>query len=310
VAREQATQPAGHPPLVTVPAAPRGSTDGKRSQVVSDLRFDGRVAVVTGVGTERGQRVALALAGRGARVVVNDAHVGDAARVAKLIEDRGGTAMPNSESVDSPERGQAIIAAALEGFGGLDVVVHQTATPSDGTSALDMLTDADPGNLLAGLFGGYWLARAAFTHMRQRHHGRIVIDCPLDGSIGDALGAGNTVAGMGLVGLLNIVKVEGAAHDVKVNMVVPAPTADPATAAHAVVYLAHEGCAPTGEIFVVRGHGLARLFIGVTEGYFEPDLTSETFRDRLEEFLNPDGFFVPDEASGEIALLKQDLSLS
>jgi NAD(P)-dependent dehydrogenase (short-subunit alcohol dehydrogenase family) len=276
---------------------------------VSDLGFDGRVAVVTGAGTERGKSVALVLAGRGAHVVVNDVRASEAACVAKLIEDRGGTAMPNSDGVDSPESGQAIVDAALEAFGGLDVVVHYTERPTDATSAQEMLTDADPEELVAGMFGGYWLARAAFAHMRQRRFGRIVVGCTLDGSIADGLDEGNGVAGMGLVGLMNIVKVEGAEHDVKVNMVVPTAAADPAVISHAVAYLAHEGCAPTGEIFVVRPDGLARLFIGVTEGYFDPDLTSETFRDRVGEFLDPDGFFVPQEASGEITLLKRDLSL-
>jgi NAD(P)-dependent dehydrogenase (short-subunit alcohol dehydrogenase family) len=274
---------------------------------VSDLRFDGKVAVVTAAGTELGRRCALVLAGRGAQVVVNDVHPGEAARVAKLVEDRGGTAMPNGDGLDSPEGGQGIVDVALEAFGGLDVVVSQFASQSD-TSAQVMLTDADPTELLAGMFGGYWLAQAAFIHMRQRGYGRIIFGCSLDRSIADDLDGGNTVAGMGLFGLMNILKVEGPEHNVKVNMVVPTSTVDPAAIGDVVAYLASEACAPTGEIFTVRSDGLARMFMGVTEGYFDPSLTSETVRDRVGEFLDPAGFFVPDEASGEITMLKRDLS--
>lgn len=108
---------------------------------------------------------------------------------------------------------------------------------------------------------------------------------------------------------MNILKVEGPENDMKVNMVVPTTSADPGAVGDAVAYLAHEGCIPTGEIFTVSTDGLARLFIGVTEGYFVPDLTAEIVRDRVDAFLDPEGFFVPDEASGEIAVLKRDLNL-
>jgi NAD(P)-dependent dehydrogenase (short-subunit alcohol dehydrogenase family) len=276
---------------------------------VSDLRFDERVALVTRAGSGRGRALALTLAERGAKVVVNDVQAARAARVAKEIEDRGGTAMPNSDGVDTPEAGQAIVDAVLEGFGGLDIVVHRTEEPTDLTSPSAVLSDGDPLVLLAGMFGGYWLARAAWVHMRQRRYGRIIFDCLLDGSIADALDDGNAVTGMGLVGLMNILKVEGPEYNVKVNMVVPTTTADPAAVGDAVAYLAHEACTPTGEIFAVGPDGLARMFIGVTEGYFVMDLTAEIVRDRLDEFLDPDGFFVPDEASGEITILKRDLGL-
>jgi NAD(P)-dependent dehydrogenase (short-subunit alcohol dehydrogenase family) len=278
---------------------------------LSDLRFDGRVAVVTGAGGGLGHRHALAIAARGARVVVNDVHAGDAARVAKEIEDRGGTAISNSDALDTPEDGQAVIHAAMERFGAVDIVVHQTEGPSDVGSSHGMLTERDPVELLASLFGGYWLTRAAWTHMRAQEYGRIVLSCSFDRSIDGAMEVGNedgnTVAGMGLVGLMNILKVEGRDHGVKVNMIVPKATRDFDAAANAVTYLAHEECAPSGEIFTVHGGGLARMFVGVTAGYYAPDLSSDIVRDRVAEYLDPTGFIVPDDASGEIALLLRDL---
>ncbi len=276
---------------------------------MSDLRFDGRVAVVTGAGGGLGRRHALALAERGARVVVNDAHAGGAADVAKEIEDHGGTAIFNSDPVDTPENGQAIIRAAVEGLGAVDIVVHHTARPSDAGSSRALLTEGDPLELVSGLFGGYWLTRAAWTHMCVRRYGRIVLSCSFDLSVDGATPYGNTVAGMGLVGLMNILKVEGPDHGVKVNMIVPTAAGDFETATNAATYFAHEECAPTGEIFTVHVGALARAFVGVTAGYYVPDLTTDIVRDRMDEYLQPDGFIVPDQASGEISLLKWCLNL-
>jgi NAD(P)-dependent dehydrogenase (short-subunit alcohol dehydrogenase family) len=276
---------------------------------MTDLRFDGRVAVVTGAGRGLGERTAITLAGRGARVVVNDPDPDEAARVVRRIEEGGGTAIVNGDGVDSPEGGQAIIDAAVEGFGGVDIVVHDTARPSDAQSSREMLGGTDPAVLLAGLFGGYWLTRAAWIYMRAHRYGRIVLNCALDRSIDDAMSDGNTVVSMGLVGLMNILKVEGPDFDLKVNMLVPTAGGDPQAASAAAAYLAHEACAPTGEIFTVQAGGMARMFVGVTEGYFVSSLTTDDVRARVDDYLNPDGFFVPDEASGEITVLMKDLEL-
>jgi hypothetical protein len=150
--------------------------------------------------------------------------------------------------------------------------------------------------------------------MREQRFGRIVLTCAFDGSLDGATddGAtddGNTVVSLGLVGLMNILKVEGPLHDVKVNMVVPTATGDPAATSDLTAYLVHEECAPVGEIFTVRADGLARMFVGVNAGIFEPSLTMEQVRDGLPEILNPETFIVPDEASGEITLLLRDLGL-
>jgi NAD(P)-dependent dehydrogenase (short-subunit alcohol dehydrogenase family) len=275
---------------------------------VRHLRFDNRVAVVTEAGSGLGQRYALFLAERGARVVVNDARGDDAERVAQQIGDRGGTALANGDLVDTPEGGHALIDAALQRFGVVDIVVHQTARPSDAGSSQAMLTDADPVGLLGGLAGGFWLTHAAWAHMRGRRNGRIVLTSGLDRSIGDAMEEGNAVAAMGLVGLMNILKVEGRNYDVKVNMVVATGTADPAARSDLVAYLAHEACGPTGEIFTVTKGGLARMFVGVNTGYFDPELRMEDVRDRLGDILSPDTMIVPDDASEEIALLMNDLN--
>ena len=270
---------------------------------MTEIRFDGRVAIVTGAGSALGRRYAQLLAARGALVVVNDADAGEAIQVAKEIEERGGAAIPNSDIVDTPEGAQAVIEAAVNSFGGVDVLVLQSARPSDAGSSEALLSDTEPVGLLAGLFGGYWLSQAAWVHMRERRYGRIVLSSALGTTVADDVAEGNTVVSMGLVGVMNILKCEGPDHDVMVNMVVPAPAGDPEVLSDVVGYLAHESCVTTGEIFTVRADGLSRLFMGVNDGIFDLALTPEEVRDRLDEIMDPATFIVPDEAGQEIQQL-------
>jgi NAD(P)-dependent dehydrogenase (short-subunit alcohol dehydrogenase family) len=270
---------------------------------MSDIRFDGRVAIVTGAGSGLGRRAAKLLAARGARVVVNDPQAGDAVSVAKEIEDSGGRAMPSSDVVDTPEGAQAVIDATINGFGGVDILILQAGRTSDVGSSDALLGETDPVALLAGLFGGYWLTHAAWIHMRERHYGRIVLSGALGTSVADDMAEGNTVATMGLVGVMNILKCEGPDHDMLVNMVVPTSTGDPDALSDVVGYLAHESCTTAGEIFTVHADGLSRMFMGVNVGIVDPALTMEGVRDHLNEILDTRTFIVPDEAGQEIQQL-------
>jgi NAD(P)-dependent dehydrogenase (short-subunit alcohol dehydrogenase family) len=270
---------------------------------MSDMRFDGRVAFVTGAGSGLGLRYAHLLAGRGAQVFVHDPDPGAATHAANEIEGGGGVAFANSDPLDTPEGAQSAIAAAVDRLDGVDIVLLQTAKASDASSSKELLADADPTELLGGLFEGYWLTRAAWVAMRERGYGRIVLTCPLGPSIADAMEVGNTVSNMGLVGVMNILKCEGPEHDLMVNMVAPSPSGDPAVVGDVVAYLAHEACSTTGEIYTVQSGGLARMFMGVNAGYFDPGLNLEGVRDHLDQILDPATFIVPDEAGQEIGQL-------
>jgi len=211
--------------------------------------------------------------------------------------------MANSDALDTPEGAQSAVGVAVDRLGGIDIVLLQAARPADAASSAGLLTDADPVELLAGLFEGYWLARAAWVHMRERGYGRIVLTCPLGPSISDAMEVGNTVSNMGLVGVMNILKCEGPEHDMMVNMVALSPSGDPAAVGDVVAYLAHEACRTSGEIFTVQADGLSRMFMGVNAGFFDRHLNLEGVRDHLEEIMDPASFIVPDEAGQEIGQL-------
>ncbi len=270
---------------------------------MTDIRFDGRVAIVTHAGSTLGRRYAQLLAVRGALVVANDADASDAIQVAKELEERGGAAIPNSDVVDTPQGAQAVIEAAINSFGAVDILVLQSDRTSDASSSQALLGDKDPVELLGGLFGGYWLTQAAWIPMRERHYGRIVFSSALGTTVAEDAAEGNAVANMGLVGVMNILKREGPDHDIMVNMVVPASTGDPDALADVVGYLAHESCTTSGEIFSVRMDGLSRLFMGVNDGIFDLGLTAAEVRDRLDEIMDPRTFLVPDEAGQEIQQL-------
>jgi NAD(P)-dependent dehydrogenase (short-subunit alcohol dehydrogenase family) len=270
---------------------------------VSEMRFEGRVALVTGVGNALGAQNAQLLAERGARVVIHDVAPDAAARVAREIEERGGVALANCAPLHTPEGAQSAVDAAVDAFDGIDILLLQTASAADAGSTAALLADEDPEQVLSGLFEGYWVIRAAWIPMRERRYGRVVITSPLGRPIADAMAPGNTVSNMGLVGVMNILKCEGPDHDLMVNMVAPTLDGDAAAVGNLAVYLAHEACRTTGEIFTVGRNGPARMFMGVNAGFFDPGLTTEGVRDHLAEILDPGTFIVPDEAGQEIQQL-------
>jgi len=270
---------------------------------MNDMGYNDRAALITGAGSGLGLQYAHLLAGRGAGVVVHDADADAAARAAREIEGQGGVAMALSGPLDTPEGAQSVLDAAVQRFGGIDILLHQAVARTDPSSTAKPFVDTDPDELVAGLFEGYWVTRAAWAPMRERGYGRIVLTCPLGRPIGEAMEPGNTVSNMGLFGVMNILKCEGPDHDLMVNMVAPSPTRDAVGVADLVAYLAHEACRTTGEIFTVQADGMARMFMGVNAGLFDNRLSTEAVRDHLDVILNPTTFIVPAEGGQEIQQL-------
>ncbi|HET9072400.1 MAG TPA: SDR family NAD(P)-dependent oxidoreductase [Acidimicrobiales bacterium] len=296
---------------------------------MADLGFDGKVAIVTGAGGGLGREHALLLAARGARVVVNDlggsvhgdgADRGPAEAVAAQIRDLGGEAVAEGGSVATPEGGQAIVDAALEAFGRVDIVVNNAGILRD--KAFHNLTPdlLDP-VIDVHLRGAFHVTRPAWIAMREQGYGRVVNTSSNSGILGNFGQSNYGAAKMGLVGFTRVLAAEGAKYNIKVNAIAPlartrmteellgaaAEKLEPALVSPVVAYLAHEDVPVTGEVYSVGGGRVARFFIGMTHGYTNPSLTVEDVRDHFGEIRDESGYTVPAGPADEFKALVEAL---
>jgi NAD(P)-dependent dehydrogenase (short-subunit alcohol dehydrogenase family) len=257
---------------------------------VSEHRFDGRVAAVTGAGRGLGRAYALLLASRGARVVVNDlgasmegagADPGPASSVAAEIVAAGGDAIADQHDVASVAGAEALVGAAVERFGRIDVLVNNA-----GIIRWAGLPAADADNLAAHLAvhvgGSFNTMRAAWPHMLEQRYGRVVMTTSA-GMFGLPNNLSYATAKAAVVGLTRSLATAGAPHDIIVNLIAPAAFTrmagppgpgtehmEPELVAPMAAFLAHETCPVSGEIYAAGAGRFARIFIGSTEGYVHP----------------------------------------
>ncbi len=251
------------PEPVEKPAAP--------AKKVAELRYDDRVAIVTGAGAGLGRSYAIELAKRGAKVVVNDlggardgagSSQAAADEVVAEIEALGGTAVASYDSVSTVEGGQAIVDRAVEAFGRVDIVVNNAGILRD-RSLVKMETPDWQSVLAVHLDGAYCVTQPAFKLMKAQGYGRIVLTTSAAGLFGNFGQTNYSAAKMALVGFMNTLKLEGAKYDVKVNTVAPialtrltedilppdmAAKMQPEQVTPLVLYYAAEDCEQTGQI--------------------------------------------------------------
>ena len=268
------------------------------------LRFDDRVAVVTGGGRGLGRAYALLLAERGAKVVVNDiggSLTGDgtdsapAHDVVGEITSAGGDAVVSTDSVATAAGGESIVATALDHYGRIDVLVHNAGNVR--RAALRDISFEDFDAVVdVHLRGAFHLVRPAFPMMCDAGYGRIVLTSSIGGLYGNHDVVNYAVAKAGVMGLSNVAAIEGAAHGVKSNVIVPAavtrmaegidtsayPPMDPELVSPAVAWLAHESCSITGEMLIALAGRLARAFIAETPGVYRPSWTIEEVGEHLD----------------------------
>jgi NAD(P)-dependent dehydrogenase (short-subunit alcohol dehydrogenase family)/acyl dehydratase len=241
--------------------------------VEEQIRFDGRVAIITGAGAGLGRIYALELAKRGAKVVVNDlgaARDGSgkgskqpAQKVVEEIQSLGAEAVASYDSVATVEGGANIVKTALDAFGTLDILINNAGILRDKTF-LKMEPQNWQAVLDVHLNGAYNVSRPAFDVMKQKGYGRILMTTSAAGLHGNFGQTNYSAAKMGLVGLMNTLKLEGEKYNIKVNTIAPVAvsrlTADilppefidklkPELVAPMALYLVSEQCPVSGNIY-------------------------------------------------------------
>jgi NAD(P)-dependent dehydrogenase (short-subunit alcohol dehydrogenase family) len=239
----------------------------------NEIRFDNRVAIITGAGAGLGRTYALELARRGAKVVVNDlggardgsggGSAGPAQQVVNEIKAQGGVAVANTDNVATPEGGNNIVKTALDTFGTVDILINNAGILRD-KSFLKMEPENWDAVVAVHLRGAYCVTRPAFQVMREKGYGRIIMTSSASGIYGNFGQTNYSAAKMGLVGLMNTLKLEGQKYNIKTNTIAPIAASrltedvmppemfeklKPEFVMPIVLYLVSEGCQENGCIY-------------------------------------------------------------
>jgi NAD(P)-dependent dehydrogenase (short-subunit alcohol dehydrogenase family) len=274
---------------------------------MAQVELGGRVAVVTGAGGGLGRSHALALAARGAKVVVNDlggsrdgsgagSDMADAV-VAEIVT-AGGEAVANYDSVATPEGGSAIVQSAIDAFGRIDIVVNNAGILRD-VSFAKLEPDALDLVLKVHLYGAFNVTRAAWDHMKEQKYGRVVSTASGSGLYGNFGQTNYAAAKLGIVGLTRSLAIEGAKYGITANAIAPVANSrmtedimppqllerlQPEHVSPLVVFLSSESCTDTGHVYSVGGGYLARVATvegaGTTfDGVHSPDDIADRWED-------------------------------
>lgn len=301
----------------------------------TDLRFDGQVAIVTGAGSGLGRAYAKLLAARGARVVVNDfgmrkqadgTTISTAELTAQEIRDQGGEAIADTSSVATRAGGQAIADLAMSHYGRIDILVNNAGNIALKSFNKLELADAEP-IFDVHVWGAFYVTQPCYQQMVKQQYGRIVFTTSGVALLGNGGIAPYAAAKGGVFGLMQVLKLEGAKHGIKVNAIAPMATTQltedvempqyhqvseemvvPELAAPVVGYFASRECDYTGETWSAGSGSVARLFIGRSPGYFkhpisEGKLTLEDVASNIERIRSEENYTTPDNWPAEWALV-------
>lgn len=280
---------------------------------MADIRFDGKVAIVTGAGGGLGRQHALELARRGAKVVVNDlggsvdGSGGGSEAANKVVEEikaLGGEAIANGSSVTDDAGVARMVKDAMDAWGRIDILVANAGVLRDKTFAKMEIADFEF-VLDVHLMGTVKPVKAVWEIMREQNYGRIVVTTSSSGLYGNFGQSNYGAAKLGVIGFMNTLKLEGQKNNIHVNAISPVAATrmtenlmpaeilerlKPEYVTPAVVFLASDE-APTGTILTAGAGAFAASRIVETEGVYLGDggLSAEEVRDNLPKILDADG---------------------
>jgi|SRR5262249_42837097 len=308
------------------------------------IDFEDQVVIVTGAGRGLGRLYAIEIARRGGTVVVNDlgstmhgegSDPSVADEVVEEIEQAGGTAVASHDSVATPEGGEAIVRATVDRFGRLDAVVSNAGIFQ--TVEFERLALGDWRRMLdVHLDGSFHVSQPAFRAMKARGYGRFVFIASSAGLFGQPLAAHYAAAKAGIVGLTNVIAIEGAPHGILANSVLPfghsrmvtetvddpeqhavasafLRAIDPGLVVPIVVFLASRACEFTHHNYSACAGRFARVFIGLAEGWLAEPGSAPTADDvaaHVSEISATAPFSVPGSIFDEVAEIWGRLGLS
>ena len=297
------------------------------SHLMSELRFTGQVAIVTGAGGGLGAAHAKLLAARGAKVVVNDyggtTHgTGSGNELADgtvaEINAAGGEAIASYASVIDPAGGRAIVDLAIAAFGRIDIVVANAGI-SGGGSFGDIPSEAVERMVDTHVHGSFNVLQPAWRHFKAQQYGRAVLTT--SGSVFGNPTAPYVTAKAGVFGLSRALASEGRRDNIRVNAIMPvawsrmtaqipeAPFREwlernfpPALVSPFVALLAHRDAPCSGETFSVGGGRVARVVLGEGPGFYSADATPEAYLNHFDEVMSIDHLEFPRSGNDEVKL--------
>ncbi|MHB8780614.1 MAG: SDR family oxidoreductase [Candidatus Geothermincolia bacterium] len=302
---------------------------------MDEIRFDGKVAIVTGAGSGLGKTYAMLLASRGAKVVINDLGgsvdgTGSGSAAAELvvneIKEAGGEAAPNFNSVAEADGAQNIIKTAMDNFGRVDILINNAGILRD--KSLLKMEESDWDIIQkVHLYGCYYCTKAAFPVMREQNYGRIISTASAAGLYGNFGQTNYGAAKLGIAGLMNVVKQEGAKYNVLANTIVPiagtrltATVMPPAVldklkpdfVAPIVAWLSSDLCTVSGEMFTAGAGYYSRAAIMEGPGvFFNPDdpITMEMVAEKIDQIRDLTGAATFDNAMAQTGKALSHLKL-
>jgi NAD(P)-dependent dehydrogenase (short-subunit alcohol dehydrogenase family) len=283
---------------------------------MSEIRFDGRVAIVTGAGAGMGKSHALELGRRGAMVVVNDLGTGldgsgnnmsAADAVVEEIKKAGGTAAANHDSVAAMQGAENIVKTAVDAFGKVDIVINNAGIVRD--KSFTKMTE-DEWDMVMGVHikGTFNVTRAAWPIMRDNNYGRVIFTSSGVGLYGNFGQANYATAKTGMIGLMNVLKIEGAKNNILINVIAPNAASrmtqplfpqsildkmKPEFITPLVAYLSSDQCKDSGMIFNCMMGWFSRTAImcsdGVLLGDGKRDISAEEIMENWGRITSLDG---------------------